>query len=460
MIATGFKDRTEAGRSLARLLERFAGRKDVVVLGLPRGGMPVAYEIAKALGAPLDAFVVGKLGFPGMPELAIGAVAGGGVTVYNPGVLDQSGLTEGDLRGIALKKRAELERKEALYRQGGPPIPVERRIIILADDGAATGASMRVGLKALRRLNPKSIVAAVPVASPEGLKALREEADEAICLQVPESFSSVGQWYEDFRQVSDEEVMRCLESAKDWSAAARSESRGRPAPKEEPVSLWIQAGGVALPADLTLPANEAGGLVLFAHGSGSSRQSPRNRQVARSLNRSGLATLLMDLLTREEEEADMATAEYRFDIGLLAERLMGATRWARADSRLSGLKLGYFGASTGAAAALVAASRLPGEVGAVVSRGGRPDLAAEALRDVSAPTLLIVGGEDETVLDLNRHAMESLHCEKRLAIIPGATHLFEEPGALEEVARLAVDWFGKRLPDRDRKAPEDVPSRA
>lgn len=447
MILTGFKNRTDAGRSLAGMLGRFAGRRNVVVLGLPRGGIPVAYEIAKALQAPLDAFVVGKLGFPGRPELAIGAVTSAGVTVYNPEITGESGLSEGELRNLALKKREELERKEARYRQGRPAIGVDRRIVILVDDGAATGASMRVALQALRRMNPEAIVAAVPVASAEGLEAMRGEADEVVCPQTPEPFYSVGQWYEDFRQVPDAEVMRYLESAMDWNTAGRKKSFGRSAPGADPGGLWIQAGGVELPADLALPVGEAHGLVLFAHGSGSGRRSPRNRRVARSLNRSGFATLLLDLLTREEEEADEVTAEYRFDIGLLAERLMGATRWAMADPRLSGLKVGYFGASTGAAAALIAAARLAGAVGAVVSRGGRPDLAGEDLPGVSAPTLLIVGGGDETVLELNRQALESMHCGKRLEIIPGATHLFEEPGALEAVARLAGEWFAKYLPE-------------
>jgi dienelactone hydrolase len=212
----------------------------------------------------------------------------------------------------------------------------------------------------------------------------------------------------------------------------------------EPVSVRVQAGDAALSADLAVPGN-SGGLILFAHGSGSSRHSPRNRRVARFLNEAGFATLLLDLLTPDEERVDQETGEFRFDIGLLAGRLLGATRWATADAGLSRLAIGYFGASTGAAAALMAAARLPGPVGAVVSRGGRPDLAGEALPDVSAPTLLIVGGEDETVLDLNRHAMEAMQCEKMLEIIPGATHLFEEPGALDQVSRLAGDWFARHL---------------
>jgi putative phosphoribosyl transferase len=197
---------------------------------------------------------------------------------------------------------------------------------------------------------------------------------------------------------------------------------------------------IAAGAFLTVP-EKATGLVIFAHGSGSSRHSPRNRFVADELVAGGIATLLLDLLTPQEEYVDMTTAHLRFDIGLLARRLTGATSWALGHPRLRALRLGYFGASTGAAAALVAAAALPDEIAAVVSRGGRPDLAGESLSEVRAPTLLIVGGDDRVVLDLNRQASAMMRAERELAVIPGATHLFEEPGALEEVARLSRDWF-------------------
>ena len=209
--------------------------------------------------------------------------------------------------------------------------------------------------------------------------------------------------------------------------------------------ITIVAGKVSLEGSLALPKS-ASGLVLFAHGSGSSRRSPRNRYVAQVLQAAGIGTLLFDLLTREEESIDRYTAELRFDIGLLAERLIGATRWVMSQPEMRGLKLGYFGASTGAAAALVAAAKLPDAISAVVSRGGRPDLAEDALDSVRAPTLLIVGGDDEAVIGMNRGALTKLrHAEKDLVIIPGATHLFEEPGKLEEVARIAAEWFARYL---------------
>ncbi|MCU1263303.1 MAG: Dienelactone hydrolase [Bryobacterales bacterium] len=212
---------------------------------------------------------------------------------------------------------------------------------------------------------------------------------------------------------------------------------------------------ITLEGNLTLPEG-AGGVVLFAHGSGSSRHSPRNRHVAEILNQSKLATLLVDLLTPEEEAIDVRTAHLRFDIGLLAERLIGATDWLMEYPDTRNLRIGYFGASTGAGAALVAATVRAEAVAAVVSRGGRPDLAGPALKRVRAPTLLIVGGNDFQVIELNRAAFEQLRCEKRLVIVPGATHLFEEPGALDQVAALARDWFQRYLvPGESRGAEPD-----
>jgi putative phosphoribosyl transferase len=207
-------------------------------------------------------------------------------------------------------------------------------------------------------------------------------------------------------------------------------------------SVRIPPSGVI--GDLTLPIN-ARGVVIFAHGSGSSRLSSRNRFVAGVLQRSKLATLLLDLLTAEEEQIDLRTRRLRFDIELLATRLVEVTKWLAEHSEVGRLPLGYFGASTGAAAALIAAAQLPHSIRAVVSRGGRPDLAGPALPKVKAPTLLIVGGDDYPVIDLNKKALNELQCEKRLEIVPGATHLFEEPGTLEQVAGLATNWFENHL---------------
>jgi pimeloyl-ACP methyl ester carboxylesterase len=209
-------------------------------------------------------------------------------------------------------------------------------------------------------------------------------------------------------------------------------------------AVSVQVGPVHIRGDLVVP-REAIGLVIFAHGSGSSRMSPRNRFVAGLLNRARLGTLLADLLTPQEEEADRYSREYRFDIPMLARRICGLVAWAKEADATAEMPVGLFGASTGAAAALVAAALRPGEVDAVVSRGGRPDLAGAYLPAVLCPTLLIVGGQDDIVIDLNRKAMAKMRCERALEIVPGATHLFEEPGTLEAVAGLARDWFQAHL---------------
>lgn len=212
--------------------------------------------------------------------------------------------------------------------------------------------------------------------------------------------------------------------------------------KEKPVKIPVDK--VILKGNLMIP-KDAKGIVLFAHGSGSSRLSPRNRYVARVLQKAGLATLLMDLLTEKEETVDMITAEFRFDIKMLANRLSKATIWLKKNNKTKNLNLGYFGSSTGASAALIAAAKHPNDIKAVVSRGGRPDLSIPYLSKVRAPTLLIVGGDDVVVIEMNKKAIKHFQTVTKLKIVPGATHLFEEPGKLKEVARLATEWFKRYL---------------
>ncbi|MGP0073095.1 MAG: dienelactone hydrolase family protein [Bryobacteraceae bacterium] len=212
----------------------------------------------------------------------------------------------------------------------------------------------------------------------------------------------------------------------------------------EHVPVMVRVKSVELDGYLSVPT-AATGVIVFAHGSGSSRHSPRNRYVADILNEAGLATLLIDLLTADEQEVDLQTGQLRFDIPFLANRLVAITQWLREQPQVAGLKIGYFGASTGAGAALLAAAELPRLIHAVVSRGGRPDLAGSALEHVEAPTLAIVGADDAQVLELNRQALARMHCVKSLEVIPGASHLFEEPGALQKVAKLARTWFAEEL---------------
>jgi putative phosphoribosyl transferase len=220
------------------------------------------------------------------------------------------------------------------------------------------------------------------------------------------------------------------------SQAARTQNTG--------LEVQIRSGAVMLPGELTVPS-DARGVVLFAHGSGSSRHSPRNQFVAQTIRDAGVGTLLFDLLTKDEENVDRYTGHLRFDISLLAERLVDATTWIESESQFKNLRVGYFGSSTGGGAALVAAAQKGDSIGAVVSRGGRPDLAGNALSHVKSPTLLIVGGLDYPVIDMNRIASEQLSCKKELKIVQGASHLFEEPGTLEQVARLSAEWFQTHL---------------
>jgi putative phosphoribosyl transferase len=426
--APPFEDREDAGR---RLAERLAPYRDErpLVFALPRGGVPVGYEISRALDAPLDVFVARKLGAPGQPEFGIGAVASGGVRILNEDVVGRLGIPEDYLERITERETAEVERRLRHFR-GDRPVPrVRGRTVILVDDGLATGVTARAAVKALRRLEPRRLVLAVPVCAAQTAELIGPEVDELVCLEAPPDLGAIGFWYRDFSQTSDEEVIELLEKA-------RRERRERP--------VRVPAGPVELEGNLGVPEG-ARGVVLFAHGSGSGRHSPRNRYVAGALQRAGLATLLIDLLTPDEEEVDLRTGHLRFDIGLLADRLVGATDWLMENPDTLNLRIGYFGASTGAGAALVAAAKRPDEVGAIVSRGGRPDLAGDALPQVRAPTLLIVGGNDVPVIGMNRQALERLRAEKELKIVPGATHLFEEPGALEEVARLAAGWFARYL---------------
>ncbi|HEY5990220.1 MAG TPA: phosphoribosyltransferase family protein, partial [Streptosporangiaceae bacterium] len=478
----------------------------------------VAAEVARVLGAPLDVILVRKLGVPVQPELGLGAIGEGGARVINPDVVRFARVSEQEIAAVEERERAELHRRGQRYRGDRPRVPLAGRTAIIVDDGIATGSTARAACQVAKAQGARRVVLAVPVAPRSARTTLAGDADEVICLITPEQFLAIGEWYDDFTQTSDQEVVALLRQAVyyggakaredsaaarkgataaredaaaarggaaaapegaaagqegaadsgegaaetgegsaqpgDGSAAARESSataregggaarasgagakRGRPWDAE----VSVRAGSAWLPGHLTIPAPGAG-IVIFAHGSGSSRHSPRNTYVAGLLNRAGIGTLMFDLLSSDEER-DRANV---FDISLLASRLAGATGWLRDQPAAAGSRIGYFGASTGAGAALWAASQPESEIAAVVSRGGRPDLAIPRLTSVRAPTLLIVGGLDDVVLGLNRRAQEHLKCECQLAVVPGATHLFEEPGALEQVADLAREWFTRHL---------------
>jgi putative phosphoribosyl transferase len=433
-----FVNRIDAGRCLAARLEYLQG-EDLVILGLPRGGVPVAAEVARALHAPLDVIVVRKLGVPFQPELGMGAIGEDGVRVLNLEVVRMAGVSSEELAAVEKRERVELERRAQRFRGGRIPVPIKGKTVVVVDDGIATGSTARAACQVARAHGAARVILAVPVAPRDWTLRLAGDADELVCVDTPEPFFGVGQFYADFSQTTDEEVIACLEHARPPVAAAAAAVQADDPPlRDEEVN--IQTGPVRLGGRLTVPET-AVGVVVFAHGSGSSSRSSRNRYVAAVLNQAGLATLLFDLLT-PGEEIDRANV---FDVELLARRLGQVTAWLRSQPETRDLMVGYFGASTGAAAALWAASEPDAHIAAVVSRGGRPDLAGPRLAAVTAPTLLIVGSRDLLVLDLNRQARAQLCCESSLAVVPGATHLFEEDDTLKAAAELARDWFTEHL---------------
>lgn len=461
-----FRDRRDGGRRLVDKLRRSHATPSTIVLGLPRGGVVPAAEIAAALGLPLGVVISRKIGAPENPEFAIGAVAEDGAPYLSEEGLALSRASKAYVDEEVARQRAEIARRRGWFRGGKPLVLPEHATVILVDDGIATGATVIAAIRALRQLQVARIVLAVPVAPPDTVTVLRGLVDELVVLATPAIFWAVGAFYDDFRPVTDEEVRRLLAAAA--PAATRSNSAPRAASgghRERTPSSTVQSHSPRATSkaremsteqlrvvEVTIPADEvvlsgvlgvprhAEGIVVFAHGSGSGRLSPRNTYVADVLRRAGLATLLLDLLT-DEEAKDRRKV---FDVSLLAERLRAAAAWVRQNETTKALALGYFGASTGAAAALIAAAADP-SVCALVSRGGRPDLAGSILPRVTAPTLLIVGGADDIVIRLNEEAFAALHCEKRLQIVPGAGHLFEEPGTLDQVAHLAAGWFERHL---------------
>lgn len=517
-----FADRTQAGQRLAGALEQWRG-SDVVVLGLPRGGVPVAYEVALALGAPLDVIVVRKVGVPGQRELAMGAIGEGGVRVVNYEVIRRSRITEQEFVEVEQRERADLDQLARQFRPARHRIDLASRTAIIVDDGIATGSTAAAACQVARALGAARVILAAPVGAPQSVTALGAVCDEVICLHAPEMFMAVGSFYDDFRPVPDAAVTSLLaraaaavrvsagpdaaapaststmpaavpaaapspenpaniyitkapdrtpgtpqadapgsegpatpsSSAAPPAPTAQNGSAGPADPGPSPPSpaaaggpltagqettqsqpVTIPASGALLPGELTLPENAAS-IIVFVPGTGSGRASPRGRYIAAQLNDAGLGTLLLDLQTPAETDDPAGPP----GIETQARRLADVTAWLRDLPGGMTAAIGYFGASAGAGVALWAAAEPDAHIDAVVCRGGRVDLAAPRLAALTSPTLLIVGEQDEAVLDVTMQALPQMSCAGKLVIVPGATHLFPEPGTLGTVARLARDWF-------------------
>ena len=428
-----YTDRADAGRRLCAALAGYSLPRPLV-LALPRGGVPVAAELAQCLNADLDVIVVRKLGVPGNPEYAMGALGEDGALIIDHHLRRQIHVSDEQFQALVDDQQREIDRRVHMYRGGRARVSTAGRNVILVDDGLATGSTAAAAVSVAKHHGARHVTVAVPVGSVQAVEWLRTLADDVVCLATPDPFYAVGQHYDSFEQVPDHEVLRILHQNPRRQAAIDDTSGG----VDEEVLIDVESRQLA--GNLTVPAH-AKGIVLFAHGSGSSRLSPRNVAVAQVLQGAGVGTLLFDLLSQTEAD----NRRNVFDIEMLAQRLVLATRWLQAHPAGAGRPLGYFGASTGAAAALVAAAMIPDEISAVVSRGGRPDLAGDWLTGVTAPTLLIVGGRDYPVIDCNRTAEDQLACPHLLEIVPGATHLFEEPGTLAQAARLAQSWFVQHL---------------
>jgi putative phosphoribosyl transferase len=360
----------------------------------------------------------------------MGAIGEGGVLVVNDDLVRAAGVSTQQFQAVVDRERAELTRRAALYRGDRGRLALKDKLALIVDDGVATGSTASAACEVARQLGARRVVLATPVGPARAQAEMSRIADEVVFLETPPSFDAVGRWYRDFSPTSDDEVVDLLRSPGEATPRAWTGAR--------PVSFAVDR--VRLEGDLVVPEG-ASGLVLFAHGSGSSRKSPRNRAVAEVLQEAGIGTLLFDLLTPDEEGARANV----FDVDLLGSRLAGVTRSLTAMPQLRDLPVGYFGASTGAAAAMWAAAEPDLTIAAVVSRGGRPDLTGPRLRAVTAPTLLIVGERDHVVIELNQQAASELRCPHELVVVQGATHVFPEPGALEAVARLARGWFMKHL---------------
>lgn len=467
---TTFRDRAAAGRALAKSLGAYRGHAGVTVLGLARGGVVVAREVADALRAPIGVIVARKIGVPGIEEVALGAVADGGHRVIADTVAWYLGVPSRIVDLLAERERAELERSVATYRLGLPSLDVRGRTVIIVDDGLATGATMRAAIRSVRDKRPARIIAAVPVASRPAAAEVQREVDELTVVVMPPRFHTVSASYENYSPVSDDDVLLLARrpvqrispfvldiSDRLGTALTRMEKPARDTER----TIGIPAFDATVVGELGLPRvgrspkrwerpARVRGLVILSNAGGGKRNSYVERYLAGRFRLSGYATLRLDLLTREEQFSNDADASLRFDVERTAARLAGACEWAESEGVAGAHRTILAAAGAAAAAALVTAARRPGRIFAVAARGGRVDLAGADLRRVDTPVLLIAGGEDRDTLRRNNDAGEQLRQGAVTIRIPRAGNAFEEPGALGAVAEHTVGWL-ERLDMRYRR---------
>jgi len=452
------RDRREGGKLLARELARFR-REAPIVLGLARGGVPVALEVARALEAPLGVMAVQRVGADEFPECTVAAVAEDGALYLRPHSYRTAAVSEVEAVELAGRAAVEVAHRARAYLGNAPAPSLAGRTVVLVDDGVATGATALAAQRAARGRGAARVILAAPTVAAVALPELESELDEVVALDWPHPFMSVGAWYERLEPTSDQEVMDCIRRG-----AAREPRRiwnGEPPQSPEPPAplarevLTIPCEGnrpPGLEADLVVPLG-ATGIVVFA--TGSVRESPRYRVISRALHRLGLATLRCDLLDPAERHGRGTWLPS--DLGLLASRIALVTRHVSAHPATRGLQRGLYAAAAGAAAALTVAAEAPDLVEAVVVRAGELDLVpAPLLAGIRAPVLLIVGSRDESGLSANREAFTHLPTAE-LAVVPGATDLFHEPGALDATARLAAAWYQRWLRRGMARGPDRPP---
>jgi putative phosphoribosyl transferase len=455
-----FRDRGTAADALARSLTRFAAESDVMVIGLARGGVPIARHVASAIGASFSVLISRKIGVPGIEEVALGAIAEGMDDVVTDSVAWYIGVPSDVLERLAARERLELARRERLYRDGHPLPCVEGRTVILVDDGLATGATLRAAARAVRLRRPKRIIAAVPVASRLALDDLRGEVDEIVAVVVTDAFQTVSSSYESFAPVSDDDVLTALGRPARRVSEIVTDITHRITDAERTIEIPITDGCVVADLGTSLhlgsrgrgaTLRERGALAILAHAGGSSRDSYRNRYMAGRLRLSGYATMRVDLLTPHEQELDARNGSMRFDVARIAARLTDVCDWAVRAGIYGARRTILIGSSTGAAAALATAAQRQANTFAVVARGGRVDLTGPRLARVRAPVLLIVGDADREAVRLNSDAMQALPRGAKLIRIPGAGQTFGEPGALGAVAEHTVKWLDRLSAKRSRR---------